>query len=186
MTRRSKKWGALTVGAAAGSDSTLVPGVEGFFDLDRSWKTGEDNVVRGVEFAYGQHWYWYQSARILTLSAATLIYLPREWTLSLTATGVRNAFSGTGVEWRPSGLARLGFPIGAWTERRLAGNMFFATGTEDFARVDQIGAFASQTYGGGLRFNLTSRQDISGYASYQKRTQDRTDKGLGFSYGIHF
>jgi hypothetical protein len=80
----------------------------------------------------------------------------------------------------------LGFPLVTWTEKRLAGNVFFGTGTEDFARVDQIGAFASQTYGGGLRFNLTSRQDMTGYASYQKRTQNRTDTGFGFSYGVHF
>ena len=163
-----------------------MPGGEVFFDLDRSWKTGEDNFLRGLEFTYGEHWYWYQSARILTLSGNLVVYLPRDWALSITAMGVRNAFSGTGVEWRPSGLARLAFPLLARAEKRVSGNVFFATGSEDFARVDQIGRFASQTYGGGLRFNFTSRQDVTGYVSYQKRTQARTDMGFGFSYGVHF
>jgi hypothetical protein len=186
VTGRSRKLGGLTVGGAAGSESAIIPGKEAFFDLDRSWKAGEDNWMRAVEFTYGQHWFWYQSARILTLNGSTGVYFPREWTLSLSVSGVRNAFSVTGVEWRPSGLTRLGFPLVTWTEKRLAGNVFFGTGTEDFARVDQIGAFASQTYGGGLRFNLKSRQDMTGYASYQKRTQNRTDTGFGFSYGFHF
>ena len=53
-------------------------------------------------------------------------------------------------------------------------------------QVDQIGRFASQTYGGGLRFQFTARQDITGYAAYQKRTQDRNDTSFGLSYGIHF
>jgi hypothetical protein len=186
LTGRANGWGALTMGGAAGSDSGIVPGSEAFFDLDRSSKVGEETLLRGVEYTYEQHWYWYRYARILAINGTAIAYLPRNWMLSLTATGVRNAFSGTPVEWRPSGLARLGFPLVAWTEKRLSGNVFFATGTEDFARVDQIGAFASQSYGGGLRFDLTNRQDISGFAAYQKRTQGRTDTGFGFSYGIHF
>ncbi|HET9378710.1 MAG TPA: tetratricopeptide repeat protein [Chthoniobacterales bacterium] len=185
-TRRSKKQGALTVGGAAGSNSAVVPGREAFFDLSQSWKTGENTFVRALEFTYGQHWYWYRTARILTVSGRMDLYFPRDWFLSFTARGARSAFSGMAVDWRPSGLARLGFPLVGRAERRLSGNVFFATGTEDFARVDQIGAFAAQTYGAGLRFNLTNWQDVTGYTYYQKRTQDRTDTGFGFSYGFHF
>jgi hypothetical protein len=83
-------------------------------------------------------------------------------------------------------MTRLKFPIRNWDEKRLSGNIFFAVGSEDFAQIDQIGGFASQTYGGGLRFQLNARQDITGYGSYQRRTQDRTDTGFGLSYGIHF
>ncbi len=161
VTRRQPKWGALTVGGAIGH-------------------------VRGAEIVYGQHWYWYQSARILTLSGTAIFYLPREWTLSLGATGARSAFSGTGAEWRPSGITRLEFPLADWGAKRLSGSAFYAAGTEDFAQVAQIGRFASQTYGGGLRFQITARQDVKGYASYQKRTQSRTDTTFGFTYGIHF
>jgi hypothetical protein len=59
-------------------------------------------------------------------------------------------------------------------------------GTEDFAQVDQIGSFASQTYGAGLRFRFTARQDITGYAAFQQRTQNRSETSFGFSYGIRF
>jgi hypothetical protein len=83
-------------------------------------------------------------------------------------------------------MTRLSFPLAHSGERRLSGNIFYAVGSEDFAQVDQIGRFASQTYGGGLRFQVNARQDITGYGSYQKRTQDRTDTAFGLSYGIHF
>jgi tetratricopeptide (TPR) repeat protein len=176
ITGREQRWGALTIGGAAGHDNAVIPKSEVFFEADHGWTVSETNVVRSMEFVYGQHWYWYQQSRILTLNGTTILYLPREWTLSFGATGARSAFSGTGVEWRPSG----------WREKRLSGTVFFATGTEDFAQVDQIGRFASQTYGGGMRFQLTARQDATAFASYQKRTQDRTDTNFGLSYGIHF
>jgi len=186
VTRRQPHWGALTVGGAAGHDHAVIPRSEAFFDADHGWKISEEYFVRGVEFDYGQHWYWYQQSRILTLNGTTILYLPREWTLSLAATGARSAFSLTRAEWRPSGMTRLEFPLAGWREKRLSGNVFFAVGTEDFARVDQIGRFASETYGGGLRFQITARQDVTSYASYQKRTQNRMDTAFGFSYGIHF
>jgi len=186
VTRRQPKWGALTLGGAIGHDNAVIPKSEAFFDLDHGWKISEANFVRAVEFDYGQHWYWYRAARILTLNGTTIVSFPQEWTLSLGATGARSAFSGTGAEWRPSGIGRLGFPVTHWGDRGLSGNIFFAAGTENFAQVDQVGRFASQTYGGGLRFQLSARQDVTGYAAYQKRTQNRTDTSFGLSYGIHF
>lgn len=186
ITRRQSQWGSLTVGGAVGHDNAVIPKSEAFFDLDHGWKTGESGFVRGVEFSYGQHWYWYQSARILSLNGTTLVYFPQNWTFTLGTTGSRSAFSGTNAEWRPSGIGRLGFPLAQWGDRRLSGNVSYAAGTENFAIVDQIGSFASQTYGGGLKFQLTDRQDLTGFAGYQKRTQNRTDTSFGLSYGIHF
>jgi len=186
ITLRQPKCGALTLGAAVGHDNAVIPKREAFFELDHGWKAGETNFVRGVEFAYGQHWYWYQTAQILTLNGTASVYFPRDWMLILAATGAQSVFTGSGAEWRPSGFGRLAFPLANWGDKRLSGNIFFAVGTEDFALVDQIGRFASQTYGGGLRFQINARQDITGYAAYQKRTQDRTDTSFGMSYGIHF
>ena len=182
-TARLPQLGALSLGGAVAHDNAVIPKSEAFFDLDHGWKIGEVTPVRGVEFVYGQHWYWYQAARILTLNGTAIMYLPRDWSFSLGATGARSSFSGSGVEWRPSGTARLGFPLVA---KSLSGNVFFAAGTENFAAADQIGRFASQTYGGGLRFRFSSRQDLSFVSSYQRRTQNRTDTYLGISYGIRF
>lgn len=186
VTGRLAKWGALTLGGAAAHDSGVLPKNEGFFELDHGWKIGERGFVRGLELTYNQHWYWYRTARVLTFNGVVLAYLPRDWTFSLSEIEARSDFQGLGTQWRPSEIARLGFPIARREQKQLSGNVFFATGTEDFASVDQIGSFASQTFGGGLRFSITPRQDISPYVSYQKRSQGRTDANFGLNYGLRF
>lgn len=186
VTGREPKWGALTVGGAIGHDNAAIPKSEAFFNLDHGWKSPEAAFFSGLEFNYGQHWYWYRSSRILALSGTTIVYLAKDCTLAFGATGARSAFSGAGEEWRPSGITRLGFPLVNWRVKRLSANIFYAVGTENFAQIDQIGSLASQTYGGGLRFQITALQEVTGYGSYQKRTQDRSDTAFGLSYGIHF
>lgn len=186
LTGKLHGWGALTVGGAAAHDTGVVPKDEGFFSYDQGFKLHRTEFLHGLEIVYGQHWYWYSMARILTVNETALLYLPREWTWSLGLTEARSHFPGTGVDWRPSEMTRLAFPIAKWEERRLGGNVFFAVGTENFAQVNQIGEFSSQTYGGGLRMQLTGRQDVTGFASYQRRSQDRTESSLGFTYGIRF
>jgi tetratricopeptide (TPR) repeat protein len=186
VTRSQGHWGAFTVGGAVGHDNGVIPRSEAFFNYDRGWRVSEDRFLRAVEFSYGQHWYWYSTARILTLNGTTVVYLPHDWMWTLSLTGARSVFTGTTDDWKPSGMGRLNFPLAHWTTRSLSGNIFFAAGTEDFADIDQIGSFASQTYGGGLRFQFTPRQDVTAYSLYQKRTQDHTQTSYGISYGIRF
>jgi len=185
-TAHLPRLGAITAGGAVGHDNAVIPKSEVFFSLDHGWSSHNARLLRGLELEYGQHWYWYRAARILTLNSAAVIYFPREWSFTLAAIGARSAFSGTGVEWRPSGSTRLGFPLRTWGAAQLSGNVFFAVGTENFAQSDQIGSFASQTYGGGLRFRFSASQDITFVSSYQRRTQGRTDTYAGLSYGIRF
>lgn len=179
-------WGGLTIGGAVGDDNGVIPKGEAFFELDHGNTISETAFVRGLEFTYGQHWYWYQGAHILTLTGTGLVYLPRDWTWSLSLIGARSGFTGTGTEWRPSSVSRLGFPLVHKGVQSLSGNVFFAVGAETFAEVDQIGSFASQTYGGGLRYQFSPRQDVTGWASFQQRTQNRADTNFGMSYGIRF
>ena len=186
VTGRSARWGAITVGGAAGHDNAVIPRSEAFFDVDRGFRLRESGWIRGIETAYGQHWYWYQDARILALGQTVTLDLPREWTWMMRVTEARSHFSNTGTEWKPSGLAKLNFPLIRRNSGRLGGGVFFAAGTESFAQVDQIGSLASQTYGGELKLRLGGRQDITAYSFYQKRTQGRTQTSVGFSYGIRF
>jgi tetratricopeptide (TPR) repeat protein len=186
LTRVFPRNGALTVGGAAGHDNGVIPKDEVFFDYDQGFRLNRAGLLHGLELVYGQHWYWYTTAQILTINETILFYLPRDWTWSLGLIEARSHFVGTGAEWRPSGMTRLGFPIANVEQRRLGGNVFFAVGTENFAQVNQLGEFSSQTFGGGLRLQLTARQDVTGFADYQKRTQDRTESSFGFTYGIRF
>jgi hypothetical protein len=76
----------------------------------------------------------------------------------------------------------MGFPL----QRRLTGNLFYAVGSEDFSRFDQIGRIASHTYGGGLRYQFAEKQDVTGYVSRQNRSKGQTETSFGLSYGIRF
>jgi tetratricopeptide (TPR) repeat protein len=186
VTGKLPKWGAVTLGGAAANNNGVVPKNEALIGYSHGWKLRSDGQIRGVETDYEQHWYWYATARILTLNELVIFYLPGEWTWSFRLTGARSQFSDTSKEWRPSGFTRMGFPIAGIENHQLRGTLLFATGTENFAQADQIGRFSSQSYGGSLRFQFTSSQDVTGIAVYQKRTQERNETSFGLSYGIRF
>jgi len=186
VTGKLPRWGSLTLGGAVAHDSGVIPENEAFFGYDHGWRFGHAGIWRGLEANYEQHWYWYSTARILTLNQTVIAYFPRDWTWSLRVTGARSQFPGTGAEWRPAGLSKIGFPIKRFETRQLSGNIFFATGTENYSQVDQIGRFSSHTYGGGMRFQLAAAQDVNGFAGYQQRNDGRSEMSFGFAYGIRF
>ncbi len=171
----------ISVGSAIANSQDVVPTNEAFFEYGHGFRI-ENRWVQGLESSYQQHWYWYQGAHVLTLNTSQIVYLPRDWTWSLNVTGARSGFAGTPIDWTPSGWTKLGFPL----QRRVAGNLFFAVGSENFAQIDQIGRFSAHTFGGGLRYQFAERQDINGYVARQNRTQGQTDTSFGLSYGIHF
>jgi tetratricopeptide (TPR) repeat protein len=171
----------FTVGSAVANSQSVVPTNEAFFEYGHAFRVGH-RWFQGLESSYQQHWFWYQGAHVVTLNTSQIVYLPRAWTWSLNVTGARSGLLGTPVDWTPSGWTKLGFPL----QRRVTGNLFFAVGSENFARIDQIGRFSAHTFGGGLRYQFAARQDIKGYVARQNRTQGQIDTSFGLSYGIHF
>jgi tetratricopeptide (TPR) repeat protein len=169
------------VGSAVANGQGVVPTNEAFFEFGHAFRFNNP-CVRGLESSYQQHWFWYQGAHVLTLATNQIVYLPRGWTWSLNVTGARTEFSGTPVDWTPSGWSKLGFPI----QRRITGNVFYGVGSENFSQIDQIGRFSAHTYGGGVRYRFANRQDINAYVAYQSRSLGQTDTTLGLSYGIRF
>jgi tetratricopeptide (TPR) repeat protein len=169
------------VGSAVANGQGVVPTNEAFFEFGHAFRFNNP-CVRGLESSYQQHWFWYQGAHVLTLTTNQIVYLPRGWTWSLNVTGARTGFSGTPVDWTPSGWSKLGFPI----QRRITGNVFYGVGSENFSQIDQIGRFSAHTYGGGVRYRFANRQDINAYVAYQSRSLGQTDTTLGLSYGIRF
>jgi tetratricopeptide (TPR) repeat protein len=171
----------FTVGSAVANSQNVVPVSEAFFEYGHGFRI-ENRWFRGLESSYQQHWFWYHGAHVLTLNTSQIVYLPHGWTWSLNVTGARTRFVGTPVECTPSGWTKLGFPL----QRRVTGNVFFGVGSENFAQIDQIGRFSAHTFGGGLRYQFASRQDVSGYVARQDRNQGQTDTSFGLSYGIRF
>jgi hypothetical protein len=68
----------------------------------------------------------------------------------------------------------------------LSGHILFASGTENFGLIDQIGRFSARTWGSGLKFRLASGQEISTYGSFQSRSQGRSQTSFGVNYAIRF
>lgn len=173
---------AFTVGGVVGRDQDVVAQGEAFYEYGRGWRISRTAFVRGMEASFQQRWLWFTDARVLTLTPAVIVYLPRDWTWTLRGTAARSRFTGTAAEWQPSGMTRLSFPVA----QRVTANVFFAVGTENFAQADQVGRFSARTWGGGARFQCTRRQDASFYVAYQDRSRGQTQTSFGLAYGIRF
>jgi tetratricopeptide (TPR) repeat protein len=145
------------------------------FRFSRTW-------FRGLESSYLEHSLWYRGAQVVSLNTTQILYLPREWTWTLSATGSRTRFSNGALGWVPSGSTKVGVPL----RRRLTANLLFAVGAENFAQVDQIGRLSARTYGGGLRYRFADRQDVTLEFARQDRERGQRQISLGLSYGIRF
>jgi tetratricopeptide (TPR) repeat protein len=176
ITRRD----SLSFAAAGADDHGVVPHTEASFGYGHGFRLHDG--FRGYELSYQQRWLWYRDAHVLTLGVGQLLYFPRDWTWTLAVSGARTGFASSRIEWSPSGLTRLQFPIA----HGLAGQGFFAVGTENFAEVDQIGRFSARTVGAGLHYRLNPRQDVGGYAGFQNRSLNQSQISFGLTYGIRF
>jgi Tfp pilus assembly protein PilF len=171
----------MTGGGAFSNHQSIIPQNETFFEYGHGLHFVHP-WVKGLEVSYQQHWFWYQGAHVLTLNGTQLYYLPHDWTCTLSLTGARSGFAGTGIEWVPSGYVRLGFPL----YRALSGDLTFGSGTENFAQIDQIGHFSARTYSGELKYRISPSQDLRGYVALQDRSAGQTQNSYGLSYGFHF
>jgi tetratricopeptide (TPR) repeat protein len=183
---KSSHCGSLTLGGAVANDNGIIPQNEAFFSYDRGWRIANAGILRGLETTVEPHWYWYSTARVLTLNGTTIAYFPGDWMWSLRLTGAKSRFPGSPAQWRPAGLSKLSFPLNHVESHQLGGNVFYATGTENYAQVDQIGHFSAHTYGGGLHFQLAAAQDVSGFAGYETRSAGQNQITFGLVYGIRF
>ena len=182
LTYRLSHRNAVSAGFAAARDQGVIPKGEAFFEYGHGMNFGKRFFVRGMELSYGQRWLWFDAARVVTFTPSAVVYLPRDWLWQVSVTLARSRFPGLPAGWRPAGMTRLTIPL----HRRVDGNVFYAVGTEDFARTDQLGRFSARTYGGGLRIAVRQRQELTSYVAYQDRSQFRTQTSIGFSYAIRF
>jgi len=182
VTFKPKAHTGITVGGTWNHDEGVIPRSEAFFELDQGGTVPGHHFIRGLEFNYHQQWYWFSTARVLALTPSAIVYLPREWMWQIAVTAARSSFPALAPVWQPSGITKLTFPVIS----RLTANVFFAVGSEDYAVTDQLGRFAAQTWGGGLRCQIRSRQYLQGYVFYQNRTQQRSQTSFGLSYGLRF
>jgi len=182
VSRRFRRNDSLTAGGSVARDQGVIPRGEAFLQYGHGFQLSHTYFFRALETDFQSHWFWYRDARVLGLTSTAILYAPRDATFSVSVTQARSAFSTTGPDWSPSGIAKLGVPLGS----RFTPNVFFAVGTEDFAQADQIGRFSAQTFGGGGKYRLSRKQSISIYVARQNRSKGRTQTSFGVNYGIFF
>jgi tetratricopeptide (TPR) repeat protein len=181
ISRRLPAQTMLTVGGSAGPTNSIVATGEVFVGAGKGFQLA-DGFLRGVDLHYEQRWLTFEEARVMTARPSATFYLPRDWQAFFSVTAARSEFTGLGTEWRPSGLARVTFPLAA----SVMGRAFYATGAENYALRDQIGSFSAWTVGGGARFLLPGGQDLEIYLARQQREQGRVQTSLGIGHGIRF
>ncbi|HVA72011.1 MAG TPA: tetratricopeptide repeat protein [Candidatus Limnocylindrales bacterium] len=186
VTYRFTRSDSFTVGGGAGNSNGIIPRAETYFEYGHGFRISERKPLRGIEAAYNQHWFWYGQARVLVFTGTVSADLARGFRWTVSANGVRSQFTGLPVAWKPSGYTRFDFPLPRLAANRLLMNATFAVGSENFSELDQVGAFASRTYGGGFRLGLTSRQYVNFYAARQYRNGGNVEGIYGVSYGMRF
>jgi tetratricopeptide (TPR) repeat protein len=166
---------------AGANPQDVVPEGEALIEYGHGFRFSNP-WLKGLESSYQEHSLWYRGAQVTTINTNQIVYLPREWTWTLSVTGSHTRFTDGESDWVPSGSTKLGFPLG----RRFSGSVLFAVGAENFAQVDQIGRLSARTYGGGLRYRFAESQDVSAFIARQDREYGQEQTSLGLSYGLRF
>jgi tetratricopeptide (TPR) repeat protein len=177
---------SFTIAGGGGNGDGIIPRTETYFEYGHGFRVSETKPLRGIEFSYDQHWLWYAGAHVLVLTGAFAGDLERNFRWTISANGARSGFAGSPVAWEPSGYSKLEFPFPHVSGARLLVNATFAVGTENFGELDQVGAFASRTFGGGARVGITSRQYANLYVAKQFRNGGQTETMFGAGYGVRF
>jgi tetratricopeptide (TPR) repeat protein len=177
---------AFTVGGGAGNAQGIIPRAETYFEYGHGFRVSETKPVRGIEATYNQHWFWYSQARVLVLTGTIAADFAHDLRFTISGNAARSRFNGTPLAWEPSGYGRLDFRLPRTPASRLLLNLTFAVGSENFNELDQVGAFASRTYGGGFRLGLSEKQYLNFYAATQDRNGGNAEGIYGVSYGLRF
>jgi len=177
---------SFTVGAGGGNADGIIPRGETYFEYGHGFRISETKPLRGIETTYNQHWLWFSQASVLVFTGTVAADFAHDLRWTVSANGARSHFSGAPVSWKPSGYTRLDFPLPRIPADRLLMDLTFAVGSENFSELDQVGAFASRTYGGGFRVGLSTRQHVTFYVARQYRNGGNTEGIYGASYGVRF
>lgn len=97
------------------------------------------------------------SIHILLLNPTVVVYLPRDWALSLRAGAIRTTIAGA-RSWTPSGGAKLNVPLTRWLS--ISPGVSFDSELSDVLQINNI---SSREFGGGMNFWLTKKASAGAY-----------------------
>ena len=154
------------------------------FEAGRLIYRSRHGAIRGVETAFNvtqRGYHFSRSTGVLLLNPRAVIYLPRDWTLTLRGGAIRTTIAGA-RDWTPSAGASLTVPV----TPRLSVSPSVAFHSES-ADVLQIHNISSRQFGSGVRFWLTDRATAGAYYfRVLYGANHLTNNSYGVYYAIRF
>jgi hypothetical protein len=155
----------ITAGGSRNSYTSTTVVWSGSFEAGRTLYHAEQGAIRRsairaleADFNLTERGYSFSpSIHIVLVDPTLVVYLPREWTLSLRVGAIRTSLAGAKT-WTPSGGAKLNIPV----TRRLSVSPGVAFDSE-LSDVLQINNISSRQFGGGMHFWLTRNASAGAY-----------------------
>jgi hypothetical protein len=179
----------LTAGGGRNSETNTTSAYSASFEAGRTLYQSDRSgirrrAIRAVEADFNVTERGYSlspSVHILLFNPTAVVYLPRDWALTIRAGAARSTVAGAST-WTPSGGAKLNVPL----TRRLSVSPGFAFDSE-LSNVLQINNISSREFGGGVHFWLT--RDTSAGAYYYRvlyGANHLASDSYGVSYALRF
>lgn len=174
----------LTVGGIRNSDTSTTLTWAASFEAGRLVYQSRSSAIRGLETDFNvtqRDYHLAPSTGVLLLNPRVVIYLPRDWSLTLHAGTIRATIAGRS-NWTPSGGLSLNVPV---THRlTVSPGIAFDSEPVDLLQIQNI---SSRQFGSGVRFWLTDRTSLGGYYfRVLYGANHLTDDSYGVSYALRF
>jgi hypothetical protein len=174
----------LTLGGIRNSNTSTTVAWGASFEAGRGIYQSRHGVIRGLEtdFNLTQRGYRFlPSTGVLLLNPRAVVYLPRDWTLTLRGGAIRTTITGVS-HWTPSSGASLNVPV---THRlSVSPSVAFDSEATDVLQVRNI---SSRGFGSGVRFWLTDRTTAGAYYfRVLYGANHLTNNSYGVSYALRF
>jgi hypothetical protein len=174
----------LTIGGSRNSDTGTTVAWSGSVEAGRNLYQSRRSMIRGLETdfnltARGYHFSPFMN--VLLVNPTVVVYLPRDWALTLRAGAIQTTMAGTST-WTPSGGAKLNIPLA----RRfsISPQVSFDSEVSDVLQLTNI---SSREFGVGVRSWLTRRTSVEGYYfRVLYGTNQLADDSYGVSYALRF
>lgn len=179
----------LTAGGGRNSHTSTTITWSASFEAGRTLYRPDPSVVRRrairaieTDFNLTERGYSLSpSIRILIANPTVVVYLPRDWSLSLRAGAIRTSIAAANT-WRPSAGAKATVPL----TRRLSISPAVAFDSE-LSDVLQINNISSREFGGGMHFWLTRSASAGAYYfRVLYGANHLASDSYGVSYAIRF
>lgn len=153
-------------------------------EAGRGFHLSRHGLIRGLETDFNltqRGYHFFPSTGVLLVNPRVIIYLPRDWMLTLRGGAIRTTIAGASRS-TPLGGATLAVPV----TRRLTISPTVAFDSEA-ADVVEVHNISSRAFGSGVRFWLTERTTATAYYSRVLYGANHlTNNAYGVSYALRF